>query len=196
MSNDKLVDLENRIVQRLAWLREGSLIDVQAFTADIEAMLAQAHAAEAAHTRIPDLTDDEWMILFHERPDLKDRLNAIFDQAAYLSRYRSQCKTSTEAAQPLPQMTDAEHAEILAKYGTAQPAEPAKDARTPDVTDVRFEVWQNDEMVASCSGPEPQALTEAKHYASQYAQDGPVSVFRVSRVRINPVKELNCDHDA
>lgn len=47
MSNDKLVDLENRIVQRLAWLREGSLIDVQAFTADIEAMLAQAHVAGA-----------------------------------------------------------------------------------------------------------------------------------------------------
>ena len=61
--------------------------------------IIQTHAADAAHTRIPDLTDDEWMILFHERPDLKDRLNAIFDKAAYLSRYRSQCKTSTEAAQ-------------------------------------------------------------------------------------------------
>lgn len=62
-------------------------------------------------------------------------------------------------------------------------------AKALDSIDVSFEVWQNDEMVASCSGPEPQALTEAKHYASQYAQDGPVSVFRVSRVRINTAKE-------
>jgi hypothetical protein len=77
--------------------------------------------------------------------------------------------------------------EKLRRMATAikQREQGAKDARTPDFIDVSFEVWQNDEMVASCSGPEPRALTEAKHYASQYAQDGPVSVFRVSRVRIN-----------
>ena len=86
-------------------------------------------------------------------------------------------------------------ASMAEKVEVVQP-QPTEDARTPDSIDVSYEVWQHDEMVASCSGPEPQALTEAKHYASQYAQDGPVSVFRVSRVRINPVREPDCDHDA
>lgn len=68
-------------------------------------------------------------------------------------------------------------------------------AKALDSIDVSFEVWQNDEMVASCSGPEPQALTEATYYASQYAQDGPVSVFRVSRVRIDTAKESGAMSD-
>ena len=44
-----------------------------------------------------------------------------------------------------------------------------------------FEVWQGDEMVASASGPRAMALAEAMHYAGQYEQDGPVSVFEVTR---------------
>jgi len=44
-----------------------------------------------------------------------------------------------------------------------------------------FEVWQGDEMVASASGPREDALREAMHYAVQYAQDGPVRVFEVTR---------------
>jgi hypothetical protein len=47
-----------------------------------------------------------------------------------------------------------------------------------------FEVWQGDEMCASASGPESQALADAMHYASQYRQDGPVRVFRVVRTLV------------
>jgi hypothetical protein len=44
-----------------------------------------------------------------------------------------------------------------------------------------FEVWQEDEMVASASGPRDIALREAMHYAEQYAQDGQVIVFEVTK---------------
>ena len=49
-----------------------------------------------------------------------------------------------------------------------------------------FEVWQNDEMVASASGPRDEALREAMHYAAQYEQDGPVRVFEVTRTLVRP----------
>jgi hypothetical protein len=41
-----------------------------------------------------------------------------------------------------------------------------------------FEVWQDDVMVASASGP--------MHYAAQYQQDGPVRVFEVTRTLVRP----------
>jgi hypothetical protein len=44
-----------------------------------------------------------------------------------------------------------------------------------------FEVWQGDEMVASASGPRDVAKREAMNYAAQYAQDGTVRVFEVTR---------------
>lgn len=44
-----------------------------------------------------------------------------------------------------------------------------------------FELWQGDEMVARASGPRDDALREVMHYAAQYAQDGPVQVFEVTR---------------
>ena len=47
-----------------------------------------------------------------------------------------------------------------------------------------FEVWQGDEMVASASGPREDALREAMHYAAQYAEDGPVRVFEVTRTLV------------
>ena len=49
-----------------------------------------------------------------------------------------------------------------------------------------FEVWQGDEMVASASGPRDEAMREAMHYAAQYAQDGPVRVFEVTRTLVRP----------
>lgn len=49
-----------------------------------------------------------------------------------------------------------------------------------------FEVWQNDMMVASASGPRDDALREAMHYAAQYEQDGPVRVFEVTRILVRP----------
>lgn len=44
-----------------------------------------------------------------------------------------------------------------------------------------FEVWQNDEMVASMSGPRDLALREAFVYAALYVNDGPVEVYEVTR---------------
>ena len=44
-----------------------------------------------------------------------------------------------------------------------------------------FEVWQDDEMVASTSGPRDIALREALSYAGQYVNDGPVDVYEVTR---------------
>jgi len=49
-----------------------------------------------------------------------------------------------------------------------------------------FEVWQGDEMAASASGPRDTALREAMHYAVQYAQDGQVRVFEVTRTLVRP----------
>lgn len=51
-----------------------------------------------------------------------------------------------------------------------------------------FEVWQGDEMVASASGPREDALREAMHYAAQYAEDGPVRVFEVTRTLVPNAK--------
>ena len=48
-----------------------------------------------------------------------------------------------------------------------------------------FEVWQDDMIVASASGPREDALREAMHYVSQYEQDGPVEVFEVKRIKVN-----------
>lgn len=71
----------------------------------------------------------------------------------------------------------------------AQAQPPA--ARVPDAVGVSFEVWQDDEMVAECSGPEPSALHEARHYAAQYSQDGAVKLFRVSRVAVSATPQEN-----
>ena len=54
-----------------------------------------------------------------------------------------------------------------------------------------FEVWQNDMMVASASGPRDDALREAMHYAAQYEQDGPVRVFEVTRTLVRPNAEVS-----
>ena len=47
-----------------------------------------------------------------------------------------------------------------------------------------FEIWQNDEMVASTSGPHDEALHDALHYITQYQQDGDVELVEVTRTTI------------
>jgi len=48
-----------------------------------------------------------------------------------------------------------------------------------------FEVWQDGIMVASSSGPREDAMREIRHYASQYAQDGTIEVYEVTRKLCN-----------
>lgn len=66
---------------------------------------------------------------------------------------------------------------------SALPDDVVKDAERYFPTE--FEVWQDDEMCASASGPRNEALREAMRYASQYEQDGPVRVFEVTRTLID-----------
>ncbi len=54
---------------------------------------------------------------------------------------------------------------------------------------VEYEIHQNDEVVASVSGPEDAATAEAIHYYLQYLQDGPCEVYLVTRTRI-PVERI------
>lgn len=55
----------------------------------------------------------------------------------------------------------------------------------PEPEHAEFEVHDADGMVQACAGgPREAALTEAMNYALHYAQDGPVSVFEVLRIRL------------
>ena len=47
-----------------------------------------------------------------------------------------------------------------------------------DAGEVTYEVWQDDMPVA-----ESDDIEEASHYASMYAQDGPIEVFRKRTTR-------------
>ncbi len=56
----------------------------------------------------------------------------------------------------------------------------------PDA-DAQYEVWQNDEMVAGCSGPRNRALAEAVHYAVVYQTEGnPCTITEVTRRTVSP----------
>lgn len=61
-----------------------------------------------------------------------------------------------------------------------RPAPAAGDAR-----DAHFDLWQDDMVVASASGPRAQALQEIQHYAAVYSQDGPVQIEEVIRIPLN-----------
>lgn len=47
--------------------------------------------------------------------------------------------------------------------------------------DAEFDVQVNGEWVAGSSGPRDRALAEAMRYASQYVEEGPVTVYEVHR---------------
>lgn len=48
-----------------------------------------------------------------------------------------------------------------------------------------FEIWQDDMPVASASGPRDLAEREARHYAVMYGQDGPVTIYEVTRKEVS-----------
>lgn len=54
-----------------------------------------------------------------------------------------------------------------------------------------YELWQGDMLVASASGP--NARQEIRHYAAQYAQDGPVDVYEVTRVKLGTIETVTPD---
>lgn len=56
---------------------------------------------------------------------------------------------------------------------------------------ISYELLVNDEWQAEASGP--GALAEIMHYAEQYSEDGPVTIFKVTRKEIAFVKRLNDD---
>lgn len=65
MTNTEKLELSNRIVQRLSWLREGQSIDMQAFTADIKQLLAAHERAQPASDSEPRFFVDHGVI--HDR---------------------------------------------------------------------------------------------------------------------------------
>lgn len=48
-----------------------------------------------------------------------------------------------------------------------------------------FEILCGDDMVASAGGPRDLALAEARHYAAQYASEGTVTVWEVTRKQVS-----------
>jgi hypothetical protein len=50
-----------------------------------------------------------------------------------------------------------------------------------------YELHQHDQIVAGASGK--NAYQEILHYAAQYSQDGPVEIFKVTRMKINPKEQ-------
>lgn len=54
-----------------------------------------------------------------------------------------------------------------------------------DSLDAHFDLWQDDMVVASASGPRSQALEEIQHYATVYGQDGPVQIEEVIRIPLS-----------
>lgn len=60
-------------------------------------------------------------------------------------------------------------------WNTRQPAMPA---------DAEFQITQDGFIVAGAEGPRDQAWAEIQRYAAQYAEDGPVEIWEVTRRRI------------
>ncbi|MBR8657301.1 hypothetical protein KDH83_28690, partial [Achromobacter sp. Marseille-Q0513] len=58
-----------------------------------------------------------------------------------------------------------------------------------DAQDAHFDLWQDDMVVASASGPRSQALQEIQHYAAVYSQDGPVQIEEVIRIPLNAAQQ-------
>ncbi|AWP80966.1 hypothetical protein [Bordetella bronchiseptica] len=56
---------------------------------------------------------------------------------------------------------------------------------TGDARDAHFDLWQDDMVVATASGPRSQALNEIQHYAAMYSPDGPVQIEEVIRIPLS-----------
>ena len=50
--------------------------------------------------------------------------------------------------------------------------------------DAEFEILVGDEIVATTFGPRDRALVDAMHYADQYGNEGHVTVWEVTRVKV------------
>ncbi len=63
---------------------------------------------------------------------------------------------------------------------TSQPTSSGKEDPIGTIIedDVEYEVWQFDDWQAAST-----SLTEAKHYALVYGQDGPVEIWKVTKQR-------------
>lgn len=91
-----------------------------------------------------------------------------------------QIKTWQERAAELPSYPTPEQAYQLLQgeideLRAALAATPAPTAPS----DVSYEIVQDDMVVAGASGP--AAEREIRHYASQYEQDGPIEIFKITR---------------
>lgn len=77
---------------------------------------------------------------------------------------------------------------LLSRYGI--PAGAAlEEAALTDAKDAHFDLWFDDMVVASASGPREQALAEIQHYAAQYAKSGPVEIEEIIRIPLAAIAE-------
>jgi hypothetical protein len=51
----------------------------------------------------------------------------------------------------------------------------------PDAGEAEFELHCDGDYAASACGPRERAWREIQHYAAQYAKDGPIEIFEVTR---------------
>lgn len=71
------------------------------------------------------------------------------------------------------------------------------DREGQEQADAHFDLWQDDMVVASASGPRAQAWAEIQHYAAMYGQDGPVQIEEVIRIPLpTPADAQRAKEDA
>jgi len=60
----------------------------------------------------------------------------------------------------------------------------------PNSTEAEFQVWMEDDtFCADTMGPRDRALSEARNYAMQYAQDGPVRIEEITRTVVERIAQ-------
>lgn len=75
---------------------------------------------------------------------------------------------------------DAPHVAVqLAPVQSAMPA------------DAEFQITQDGFIVAGAEGPRDQAWAEIQRYAAQYAEDGPIEIWEITRRRIEGAGHAN-----
>ena len=75
----------------------------------------------------------------------------------------------------------------LAELAAGEVADYIERSTVPVTPEAEFEVWQDDAVVAGCSGPRGPSLAEAVHYAVVYqTDDHPCVIQEVIRREIDP----------
>lgn len=77
--------------------------------------------------------------------------------------------------------------ELLARFGSAQADADKWD--TPESSNAHFDLWQDDMVVASASGPREQAYAEIMRYAEQYADTGEIEIEEVIRIPVDAARK-------